>query len=293
MDNASASAASENHSAQQPTIQQALDHAVSLGLARLDAQMLLLHTLGRSPHDRAWLLAHAQDFIEPPFRTELQTQFNAFVRRRLDQEPLAYLTGWREFHGLELQVSSQVLDPRPDTETLVDWTLELLPHDAPLRVLDLGTGSGAIALALKHSAPRWQVHALDSSTGALGVARQNGQRLGLAVQFHEGNWLDGLTLQFDAIVSNPPYIAANDPHLLALHHEPLTALASGSDGLEDIRQIIDAAPHSLLPGGWLLFEHGHDQAAAVRGLLKDAGFTAVASHDDLGGIARCSGGRLG
>ena len=195
----------------------------------------------------------------------------------------------KEFYGLTLQVDARVLDPRPDTETLVDWALQLLaPLPAP-RVLDLGTGSGAIAQGLRHQRPDAQVSAVDASTDALAVAQANAARLGLAVQFARGNWLRGVAGQFDVIASNPPYIAAADPHLAALRHEPLQALASGADGLDDIRSIVAQAPSHLLPGGWLLLEHGWDQAEAVQALLRAAGGEQVQSRKDLARIVRCSG----
>lgn len=267
------------------TLAAALHHATALGLARLDAQMLLLQALGRAPHDRAWLLAHDADALN----AAAHTRFDAALQRRLRGEPLAYITGHQEFYGLDLQVDARVLCPRADTETLVDWALELLPPAA--RVLDLGTGSGAIALALKHQRPEVQMQARDFSADALAVARANAQRLGLDVAFSQGSWLDGLTGDFDVIVSNPPYIAAADPHLAALTHEPLEALASGDDGLDDLRAIIHQAPAYLAPGAWLLLEHGYDQALAVCDLLRAAGFADVQSRSDLAGIARCSGGR--
>ena len=267
------------------TLASALRHASGLGLVRLDAQMLLLHALGRAPHDRAWLLAHDGDALD----ADAQTRFDAALQRRLHGEPLAYITGQQEFFGLDLQVDERVLCPRADTETLVDWALELLP--AAARVLDLGTGSGAIALALKHQRPDVQMHACDISADALTVAQANAQRLGLDVAFSQGSWLVGLTGLFDAIVSNPPYIADADPHLAALTHEPLQALASGADGLDDLRAIIRQSPTFLAPGGWLLLEHGYDQAQVVCDLLQGAGFAEVQSRPDLAGIARCSGGR--
>ena len=267
------------------TLATALRHAAGLGLERLDAQMLLLHALGRAPHDRAWLLAHDGDTLD----AAAQTRFGAALQRRVHGEPLAYITGHQEFYGLDLHVDARVLCPRADTETLVDWALELLAPDA--HVLDLGTGSGAIALALKHQRPHVQMHARDFSTEALAVARANAQHLGLEVAFSLGSWLEGVTGAFDAIVSNPPYIAAADPHLAALIHEPLQALASGADGLDDLRAIIRQAPACLAPGAWLLLEHGYDQALAVCELLRDAGFKDVQSRPDLAGIARCSGGR--
>ena len=269
------------------TLQQALTTAQAQGLARIDAQMLLLHTLGRATGDRAWLITHDTDTLPPA----VQQRFEALCQRRLAGEPVAYLTGTKAFYGLELQVDARVLDPRPDTETLVDWALEVLKgHPAP-RLLDLGTGSGAIALALQHQRPDATVLAVDASTDALAVAQANASRLGLAVQFRHGHWMEGLEGVFDAIVSNPPYIPAADPHLAALTHEPLQALASGADGLEDIRAIVAQAPAHLKPGGWLLLEHGWDQAPAVCALLRSAGLEQVQGRKDLAGIVRCSGGR--
>ncbi|MFI8614929.1 peptide chain release factor N(5)-glutamine methyltransferase [Acidovorax sp. NPDC077693] len=270
-----------------PTLAQALAQAHTLGLARIDAQLLLLHALGRPDAGRAWLLAHDTDGLDDA----VQAQFIALCQRRVAGEPVAYLTGRKEFYGLALQVDARVLDPRPDTETLVDWALELIaPLPAP-RLADLGTGSGAIALALQSQRPTAQVLAVDASSDALAVAQANATRLGLPVHFRQGNWMAGLdSVVFDAIVSNPPYIAAQDPHLAALTHEPLQALASGADGLEDIRTIVAQAPAHLVAGGWLLLEHGYDQAEAVRALLTDQGFGQVQSRNDLAGIARCTGG---
>ena len=269
------------------TLRDALAQAQALGLERIDAQLLLLHILNRADAGRAWLLAHDTDTLAP----SEQARFIALCQRRAAGEPVAYLRGMKEFYGLTLQVDARVLDPRPDTETLVDWALQLLaPLPAP-RVLDLGTGSGAIALALQHQRPDAQVSAVDASADALAVAQANAARLGLAVQFARGDWLRGVAGQFDVIASNPPYIAAADPHLAALRHEPLQALASGADGLDDIRSIVAQAPSHLLPGGWLLLEHGWDQAEAVQALLRSAGFAEVQSRKDLGGIARCSGGQ--
>ena len=271
-----------------PTVAQALATAQQAGLPRIDAQMLLLHVLGRAPHDRAWLIAHDDDTLAP----DAAAHFQALCARRRAGEPVAYLTGIKAFHGLTLQVDARVLDPRDDTETLVDWALELLPAGAPLRVLDLGTGSGAIALALAAARPQAEVWAVDASADALVVARANAERLGLAVTWRHGDWLAPVAgLRFDAIVSNPPYIADGDPHLTALTHEPRMALASGSDGLRDLRAICAAAPAQLRPGGWLLLEHGHDQAAAVRTLLQAASLARVQSRRDLAGVERCSSGQ--
>jgi len=266
------------------TVGQALQSAVAQGVARLEAQLLLLHVLGRTAQERAWLLAHDDQALAG---TEQQGWREALARRR-SGEPLPYITGWAAFYGLDLQVDARVLCPRADTETLVDWALALLPPEAC--VLDLGTGSGAIALALKHQRPDVQMHARDLSDFAIAVAQANAQRLGLELAFSQGSWLRGLTETFDAIVSNPPYIADADPHLAALCHEPLQALTSGPDGLDDLRAIITQAPQCLKPGGWLLLEHGYDQAAAVRQLLRAKGFVDVQSRQDLAGIERCSGG---
>lgn len=269
------------------TLRDALAQAQALGLERIDAQLLLLHVLNRPDAGRAWLLAHDTDALLPPEHA----RFFALCQRRAAGEPVAYLRGMKEFYGLQLQVDARVLDPRPDTETLVDWALEVLAPVAAPRLLDLGTGSGAIALALQHQRPDAQVSAVDASADALAVAQANATRLGLTVQFAQGDWLRGVAGQFDAIASNPPYIAAADPHLAALRHEPLQALASGADGLDDIRAIAAQAPAHLLPGGWLLLEHGWDQAGAVQALLRAAGFAEVQSRKDLAGIARCSGGQ--
>jgi release factor glutamine methyltransferase len=263
---------------------QVLQQAKALGLDHLEAQTLLLHALGQDPHDRAWLLMHDGDEPHP----ESLTAFNRLVQRRLQHEPMGYLTGWQDFHGLSLATDARVLVPRPDTETLVDWALEIGPPNA--QVVDLGTGSGAVALALKHARPDWQVCAVDASPDALAVAEHNARRLQLDMRFDHGHWLSQTSGLFDLIVSNPPYIAEGDPHLPGLVAEPRQALVSGMDGLADIRVIIAQAPQHLKPSAWLLLEHGHDQAAAVQALLKQAGFAQVQSRNDLAGIPRCSGG---
>lgn len=276
------------------TVAECLRQAQTQGLARVDAQILLLHSLQRPLHDRAWLLAHDGDTL-----TAAQTATWQDARqRRLQGEPVAYITGRKDFFGLTLAVDARVLDPRPDTETLVEWALACLPESAPEtrspRILDLGTGSGAVALALQHARPDAKVWAVDASEDALAVARANAARLHLGVQFMASDWLCAVDVQrtgrFDLIVSNPPYVAENDPHLAALTHEPLSALTSGADGLEDIRRIIAQAPAYLAPGGWLLLEHGWDQSAAVQSLLQAAGFAQVQSRQDLAGIQRCTGG---
>ena len=264
-----------------------MTQARGMGLARIDAQLLLLHALARPGTGRAWLLAHDTDALDEA----VHDQFIALCQRRAAGEPVAYLTGRKEFYGLSLQVDARVLDPRPDTETLVDWALEVIAPLPSPRVVDLGTGSGAIALALQSQRADAQVLAVDASADALAVAQANAQQLGLSVQLQQANWLAGVDGLFDAIVSNPPYIASADPHLAALTHEPLQALASGADGLEDIRAIVAQAPAHLPPDGWLLLEHGHDQAEAVQALLTAQGFIQVQSRNDLAGIARCTGGR--
>jgi len=266
------------------TVAQALRES---GLERLDAQLLLLHALGRDMGDRAWLLAHDTDEVG----SEAEAAFQALCARRLAGVPVAYLVGRKEFFGLNLAVDARVLVPRPDTETLVNWALELLEGQPSPAVIDLGTGSGAIALAIKKHCPRANVEAVDRSEGALAVASANASALGLAVAFRRASWLEGAGPRYDLVVSNPPYIAEADPHLPALVHEPLEALASGTDGLRDIRAIVAAAPARLAPGGWLLLEHGWDQAEAVRGLLTGTGFAEVQSRRDLAGIERCSGGK--
>ncbi len=271
------------------TVAQTILQAQSRGLQRLDAQLLLLHALGKPAHDRAWLVTHDLDPVPAP----AQVLFDEGMQRRQTGEPLAYITGRKEFFGLDLRVDARVLVPRPETETLVEWTLAVLGRLAAPNptVLDLGTGSGAIALALKHARRDLQVSAIDASARALQVARANAERLQLDVHFQQGFWLDGIAGRFDVIVSNPPYVADHDPHLRDLGHEPRQALTSGADGLDDIAQIIAGAQSHLHPGGWMLLEHGYDQAAAVRGKLIEAGFADVQSHRDLSGIERCSGGR--
>lgn len=273
------------------TVSQALAQAAALGIARIDAQMLLLHLCGQPTHARAWLITHDGDSL-----SSAQTaQWQQWLQRRADGEPVAYLTGHKGFYGLDLAVDARVLDPRPDTETLVDWALELLPDAAPgqpaLRLADLGTGSGAIALALQHARPAAEVWAVDASSDALAVAQANAERLQLPLRLAHSHWLSALQGLFDAIITNPPYIRDDDPHMPALRHEPRQALTSGADGLDDIRHIIDAAPRYLRDGGWLLIEHGWDQADGVRALLAQRGFAQVQSRNDLAGIERASGGQ--
>jgi release factor glutamine methyltransferase len=262
----------------------ALLNARALGVERLDAQLLLAHQL-RQP--RAWLLAHDDVLLSPADAATL----TGLLARRAAGEPLAYVLGSAEFRGLALRVSPAVLIPRPETEVLVEWALETLPADAAADAVDLGTGSGAIALALQRERPLLRITATDASTEALAVARANAQWHGLPVQFTQGDWWAPLAgRRYALAVSNPPYIAAADPHLEALGHEPRSALTPEGDGLAALRAIVADAPPHLLPGGWLLLEHGHDQAPTVCALLQAAGFVAVQTRHDLAGLPRCTGG---
>ena len=259
-------------------------------LPRLDARALAEHASGRP---RTWLIAHG----DAPAPDDAALAFERLAARRRAGEPLAYLIGWREFHGRRFDVGPAVLVPRPETEGLVDATLARLAGAAAPRVLDLGTGSGAIAVTLALERTDAVVLATDASAEALAVARANASRLGAPrIGFAQGDWWAALPVDippFDAIVSNPPYIAEADPHLAdpALRHEPPTALASGPDGLDAIDTIVAGAPARLVPGGWLLLEHGRDQGPAVRERLARAGFEAVATLPDLQGLDRVSLGR--
>ncbi len=256
--------------------------------SRLEAQILLCHVIQQP---RAYLAAHDRDPLPP----DQAAVFDALLQRRLQGEPIAYILGEREFYSLAFKVTPAVLIPRPETELLVELALERLPAGRSVRVLDLGTGSGAVAVTLALYRPKTEVVAVDQSVAALEVARENAQRLGAGnLRLIQSDWFSALDGEkFDLIVSNPPYIAAADPHLTQgdVRFEPPAALASGVDGLEDIRTIIRGASAHLKPGGWLLFEHGYDQAAACRELLTQAGFEQVASAADLAGIARVSYGR--
>ena len=282
--------------AKAPTIGQALELARARGVERLDAQLLLLHAMahppGQPPHGRAWLQAHADEALA----LDAVHRFATLVERAALGEPLAYQIGERAFFGLVLRVDRRVLIPRADTETLVRWALELVDAarssvPVPTRAIDLGTGSGAIALALKHMRPSLLVAAIDASEEALCVARDNASRLGLDVAFAVGNWLEGVHQSYDLIVSNPPYVAQNDRHLDQLRHEPQRALVSGTDGLDDLRAIIGQARARLTPTGWLVVEHGYDQGPAVRQLFLANGFALVTTRRDLEGQERCTGGQ--
>jgi len=267
------------------TVRQALAQS---GLVPIDGQVLLAHALQR---DRAWLVAHGNDALA----RDQAEMFFALAKRRRDGEPVAYLTGFREFWGLSLAVTRDVLIPRPETETLVELALAWLPRDRAVRVLDLGTGSGAIALAIASERPRAHVVATDGAAAALAVARGNAQRTALSnVEFIEADWYDGVPgPRFDMIVSNPPYVALDDPYLAEgdLRFEPAGALASGLDGLAALRTIIAGARARLVTGGALIVEHGFAQSEAVQELLEDAGFAQITVRRDLAGIARVAAGK--
>jgi release factor glutamine methyltransferase len=268
-----------------------IGHALAIGgLERREAAYLLRAVTG---HSAAYLIAHAD---QPLPADELQ-KFQDLVRRRHLGEPLAYLVGVREFHGLALEVTPAVLIPRPETELLVDSCLERLASDSPAKVLDLGTGSGAVALAIATQRCQARIFAVDVSHAALELAARNRKRHGLTARVHliHSDWFSAIGEErFDLIVSNPPYIAEGDAHLGEgdLRFEPRQALVGGRDGLDAIRRIVSGAPHHLNPGGWLLLEHGYDQAAAVGELLATASFEGLIEEDDLAGHPRVAGGRL-
>jgi len=276
------------------TLGEALDHARSrlAGVSptpALDAEVLLAHVTGLGT---AAIIAGARRLTKAQ-----SAAFDELVARRSRGEPVAYLTGEREFWSLSFRVTSDVLIPRPDTETLVERALELIPADAAWQVLDLGTGSGNVAIAIALARPRCRVTAVDVEPAALDIARDNSQRLGATeIEFVKSDWFNAVgERRFNLIAGNPPYVAAGDPHLSHsdVAAEPVRALVSERDGLDDITRIVAAAGARLEPGGWLLLEHGAEQGEAVRALLRRHGFTAVATRLDLGGRERISEGRAG
>jgi release factor glutamine methyltransferase len=264
----------------------ALRQARRAGVDRLDAQLLLARVLGTT---RTGVIAHGERLLQPAE----QAQWQACLARRAAGEPLAYLLGEKEFHGLRLEVTPAVLVPRPETELLVDWALEKLATlPAAPAVVDLGTGSGAIALAVKHHRPDARVSATDISLAALRVATGNASRLRLDVRLLAGDWWQPLSgCRFDLAVANPPYVAAGDSHLAALCHEPRAALTPGSDGLAALHEIVDGATGYLEPGGWLIVEHGFDQQEAVRSRMTGAGLADVEVRADLAGKPRATAAR--
>ena len=281
--------------------------------SKLEAQLLLQHALNVN---RAWLIAHAHENLPP----SIHTAYRAMFERRLNGEPIAYILGYREFYGLKLKVTADTLIPRADTETLVETALAKTPfmvrqahHERNISnsvrpepveghthsqhtILDLGTGTGAIALAIAKHRPQAQVTAVDASQAALNIAIENAQNLNFSnVKFILSDWFSALNQEkFDLIVSNPPYIEQHDIHLKQgdLRFEPISALASGTDGLDAIRHIIKDAPLHLNPHGWLMLEHGYNQASQVAALLKQAGFSEISHAKDLSGIDRVTIGQL-
>jgi release factor glutamine methyltransferase len=255
---------------------------------RLDAEVLVMHACGI---DRSELITRN----ETALTGEQQSKLEDLLARRNRGEPVAYITGTREFWSMELNVTPATLIPRPETELLVEKALELIPHDAAWTVADLGTGSGAVALAIARERPRCRAIATDNSPTALDVARSNAKKIGLTnVDFRAGDWFAPLVGEtFDMLVSNPPYIRADDPHLKQgdLRFEPVTALVAGDDGLDAIRHIAQHAREFLKPDGWLLFEHGWDQAEAIGEYLRQQGYRDIVCHTDLAGQTRVAGGR--
>ena len=276
-----------------PTIQQAITQAVQLlagnhdADAYFDAEVLLCHLLGKN---RSHLIA----WPDKPLSDEQWHTFQTLINRRATGEPVAYITGHREFWSLDLLVSPATLIPRPDTEVLVEQALARIPIDAEWQIADLGTGSGAIALAVASERPHCQLFAIDISAEALDIAKQNAQRLKLSnITFLQGSWLAPLTQHpLNMVLSNPPYIEACDPHLNEgdVRFEPSGALASGSDGLDDIRILINTARQQLLPGGWLLMEHGYHQAQAIMDLMQQQGYSEIKDICDYGGNDRVACG---
>lgn len=276
-----------------PTLQQALEQATQQltdnldANARVDAEILLCYVLGKN---RSHLIAWPEKLLSPPNWQE----FQALIERRANGEPVAYITGHREFWSLDLQVSPATLIPRPDTEVLVEQALARIPKDANWQIADLGTGSGAIALAVASERPLCQLFAVDISSEALNIAQHNAQRLNIHnVTFLQGSWLTPLAKHsLNMVLSNPPYIEAQDPHLNQgdVRFEPSGALASGDDGLDDIRLLVNDARHHLLPSGWLLLEHGYHQAQEVMDLMRQQGYSEIEDICDYGGNDRVACG---
>lgn len=278
-----------------PPAAASVSHALIAAAARLhgasdspraDAEVLLAHVLGVS---RAQLFAR----LDEPLGPEPSAEFERALSRRAREEPVAYITGEKGFWTLSLEVSPEVLVPRPETELLVEWALQLLQGVPAPAIADLATGSGAIALALAVERRDARIVATDLSAGALAVARRNAADCEVRnVEFREGSWLEPLGAErFDLVVSNPPYVPAGDLHLQALRHEPLLALTDGGDGLNALREICAGAGRHLVAGGWLLVEHGFDQGPAVRGLLEQARFAHVITRRDFAGHERATAGR--
>lgn len=270
-----------------PNLNTTLD--LGTATARIEVQSLLQRVLAVP---RSHLLAHPEQVLTPA----QQAAYDGLLQRRMRGEPIAHILGEREFFGLNLKVTPATLIPRPDTELLVELALQRIPAHGRFRVLDLGTGSGAIALSIAHARPEAEVTAVDASAAALAVARENALRLGIRnAELVQSDWFAALEgRRYGLIVSNPPYVAAGDEHLAQgdLRFEPASALVSGADGLDDIRRIVGGAGRFLEDAGWLLLEHGYDQASAVRALLEQCGFIEVFSATDVAGIERVSGGKL-
>jgi len=282
-----------NQASDPVSIKQLLEQAtrrLNTESARLDAEVLLAHVLQQPrSHFHAW--------PEKLLPAESREQFDQLLQRRLKGEPVAYLTGEREFWSLTLSVNTHTLIPRPETETLVAQALRRIPADQPQLIADLGTGSGAIALAIARERPHCEIIAVDIDEAAIETARLNAQRLDIhSIVFHTGDWCEPLTgMQLDMIVSNPPYIAEADPHLLSgdVRFEPRTALAAGPQGMDELRRIARCAVNYLQAGGWLLMEHGYDQGLLARQLLEGTGFTEVIDYTDDAGQDRVIAGRRG
>ena len=275
-----------NKAAEPASIRQLLEQAAGLlpsDTARLDAEVLLAHALGE-------MRSHLHAWPEKVLSAEQQTQFQQLLQARIQGEPVAYLTGQREFWSLPLGLTPATLIPRPETETLVALALEVIPADSTAVIADLGTGSGAIALAIAHGRPRCRLLATDISPAAIETAAANARQLGINnIEFHTGNWCEPLaSRQCDVIVSNPPYIRNTDPHLLSgdVRFEPRSALAAGPEGMDDLEKIARCACHFLKTGGWLIMEHGYDQGEQVTHLLEENGFQAVTDHADDAGLSR-------